>query len=178
MRSRPKTGQTGLTLLEICLCLLIIGVVFGAAIPLTTHVFKDHPLQEQVHTFQTAVGHALITSSESGTPRMFRFDKDGIFVFGDSAADLDSDSDSFSDSSSVSFADGAPTRLPLNENMRYQIQLWPSQDWLSPDGQSWAIPPAGLILPIALKWWQDDSWIAIAIDPLTGEIRDMTYELH
>ncbi|MEM1159163.1 MAG: hypothetical protein AAGH72_13020 [Verrucomicrobiota bacterium] len=159
MRRTLHSGLTGFTLLEICLCLLILGVIFGVAIPLSASLFKSHPLEEQARSFQSLVNAAALASSESGYPYSFRFERKQIIHF----AEDDTDNAS---------------NLVLAPNERYQIQLWPSERWQEPDGESWSIPPEGLILPLSIKWMEGDSWIALSISPLSGETLEMTYELH
>ncbi len=156
-----------MTLLEICLSLLILGIVFGVAIPFSQEIFRKHPLEAQLDSFEEMVRTAIAESQAENRTARVVFNKSSILLYGepDEAAE-------------ESEEDAHITKLLIPGGGKYQIQLWPDFEWIRPEETGWDIPASGLILPLNIKWTLEDSWLAASVDPMTGEIKDVTYELN
>jgi len=154
-----------MTLLEICFSLLIIAIIFGASIPFAQELFSKHPLEAQLDSFEEMVRTAIKESQSENRSAYISFDEFKIQLFGENTNEVD---------------EGTAEQLEeiiIPGGAKYQIQLWPDFEWVKPQETSWSIPATGLILPLNIRWSLDDSWIAASIDPMTGEIKDVTYEL-
>lgn len=146
--------------------MLMVGIVFAVAIPLSLDIFEPHPLETHLADFQDLVQTSLIDSSNSKTTTILRFEKDRITTTSSSEGEGD-----FPEEES----EGITLELP--QGARYEIRLWPSENWIRPEGVAWRVPAQGLLLPLSIKWTLGDSWLAASVDPLTGEISEVTYEL-
>ncbi|MEM6884632.1 MAG: type II secretion system protein [Verrucomicrobiota bacterium] len=158
-----------MTLLEICFSLLIIGIVFGVAIPFSQEMFKQHPLEDQAIAFEELVLTAMHESRRENYTARIVFEKNAIKLFGQAKRNNLEDIE-------------APTTV-LDEILipggsKYELQMWPNFEWSKPNDSGWNIPNNGLILPLNIKWTLDDSWLAASVDPMTGELKDITYELN
>jgi len=175
-----RSFQCGMTLLEIALSLLILGVVFGTAIPLSMELFNRHPLEDHVNEFSDFIQISMIESAERRQTRIFRFEEDRIiasqFYVEAKGPDLGFFNQTIDEETEESTKKDDNVLL-LPEETKYVIRLWPSDQWLKPEGQAWRIPPDGLILPLSIKWEAGESWMAASIDPLTGALSDVTFEL-
>ena len=159
--------HSGMTLLEICMSLMIIGIVFGLAIPFTQEIFRPHPLETQLESFDDLVRTAIAESHTENQTARIVFTKSAIRLAG--AVEEESD---------LSAAPDTDRTLLIPGGAKYQLQLWPDFEWVNPDDTGWDIPATGLILPLTIKWVLDDSWLAASVDPMTGAIKDVTYELN
>lgn len=157
-----------MTLLEICFSLLIIAVVFGVAIPFSQEIFRQHPLEAQLDAFDALVLQAIDESQSEQQTASIVFNQSSIRLVNNAEETDAAEADTAVKSTEILIPGGA----------KYQIQQWPEFEWVTPDEARWDIPATGLILPLNIKWTLDDSWLAASIDPMTGEIKDVTYELH
>jgi len=162
----PGRNQSGFTLLEISISMLMVGIVFAVAIPPSLDIFEPHPLEPHLSDFRDLVESSLIASSNSRSTTILRFEEDRITTISPQKRETD-----FAEEESEEIS------LKLPEGARYEIRLWPSEDWIRPEGLPWRVPAQGLLLPLSIKWTLGDSWLAASVDPLTGEIGEVTYEL-
>jgi type II secretory pathway pseudopilin PulG len=161
IRAAAKSGQPGrrtggYTLLEIALVVTIIVLLVGAVVPLSSGFVREQRLRESVRGLLVLAKTARTEAMTTGRAAEVVFGKGGFAL---QRAGEEEPSES----------------VGLPRGTRYQLLPFGADKPLRPNGQRWIFQPTGLCEPLTVRIMEDEAWIEVRFDPLTGGIEEEGY---
>ena len=177
-----RSAVRGFTLLEMCIVLLIIALLFGVTMPALHTAFTEQAVRHDSHQLALMVKTAMIQSAEQHRPY-------AIDITGSSAAlhplgaivkaadDAASDDSLFADSGSTT--DAGPTMADVTATDTFD----PQNKLLAPDAvkvdgwddmpdTTWVFQPGELCPATRVRLSRGDSWVEMSFNALTGNVEN------
>jgi prepilin-type N-terminal cleavage/methylation domain-containing protein len=181
-RLADRPAQAGFTLLEICMVLLIIAILFGVTMPAIQSAFVENAVRQDSHELALMVKTAMIQSSEQH--RSYVIDLTGttmaLHPAGATVPDTDTDAEAAVDKTDDATASA-------NDDVEEQRTLTPPTQLLTPDPQktnawvlmpptSWVFVPGELCPATHVRFVHNDAYLEMSFDALTGNMeKESTY---
>ena len=174
---KRATGP-GFTLLEMCIVLLIIAVLFGVTMPAMQSAFVEQGLRKDSHQLALMVKTAMIQSSEQHRPYVIDLGPTTIALHPMGEITKDADDVATDDISTASAASNATL-----DNVAVTDELDPPNKLLAPDPlkanawvdippTSWIFQPGQLCPATRIRMARGDSWIELSFAALTGNVEN------
>jgi type II secretory pathway pseudopilin PulG len=151
----------GFTILEVCVVLFIIAVMFSIGVPTASHLLDEEKLQGPIRELQTfartARRHALMEN------RAYE-----VLLLNDSyiLRPVDYNHD----------ADRKPITYGLPSGVTFVIERLGDHGFLKETDSAWYFSPNGLCEPMKFLFQREGDWVRFHVDPLTGTIeKDGSY---
>lgn len=155
--SRRHLPPAGFTLLEVCVVLFIVAVVFVVSAVPATHLFNEEKLLAPVRELQSCAKAARLRAMTSH--------QTCVILFGDTGYEL-----ALSDPVTAHPTVVRGYQLPPNVELRCQTPADP--EFHSVADLHWYFAPNGLCEPLRFLLQQGKSWVRFRIDPLTARVQD------
>ena len=152
-----RVQPAGFTLLEVCVVLFIVAVVFVVAAVPATHLFNEEKLLAPVRELQSAAKAARL--------RAMTGHQTCVILFGDNGYEL-ALSDPETARPTVVRAYQVPAQVTLLCRTPADKEYRPVADL------HWYFAPNGLCEPLQFLVRQGKSWVRFRIDPLTARVQD------
>jgi prepilin-type N-terminal cleavage/methylation domain-containing protein len=195
---RNRLFLRGFTLLEMCMVLLIIALLFGVSMPAIQAAFVEQAVRKDSHELALMVKTAMIQTAEQNRP--YVIDLSGttmaLHPLGSTAAtpsDGDDDSDAGGESDTGANALATPSvdqNWVLQKITPVDIELTTVLDppnqlqapdpqkvnaWMAmPDNTEWVFQPGELCPATQVRLARGDAWIQLNFNALTGNVEDET----
>jgi prepilin-type N-terminal cleavage/methylation domain-containing protein len=146
----------GFTILEVCVVLFIIAVMFSVGVPTASHLLDEEKLQGPIRELQTfartARRHALMEN------RAYE-----VLLLNDSylLRPVDNNNDS----------GRPPITYGLPAGVTFAIQRLGDHEFLKQTDSAWYFAPNGLCEPMRFLFQRQGDWARFHVDPLTGTIQ-------
>jgi prepilin-type N-terminal cleavage/methylation domain-containing protein len=177
---RPNgfVGRGGFTLLEMCMVLLIIAILFGVTMPALQSAFVEQNLRKDSHQFALMVKTAMIQSAEQHRPYVMEMSNTSVSLhpLGEVAKDADDDTattDTAAASDAPVMADVSITTALDADNKLLTADPNKTDSWIDmPDNTTWTFQPGELCPATRVRMTRGDSWIEMSFTALTGNVED------
>ena len=147
----------GFTILEVCVVLFIIAVMFSVAVPTASHLLDEEKLQRPIRELQTFARTARRDAMMENRPYVILLLNDSYLL---RPVDISKESG----------------RKPLTYNLpagvTFTIKRLGDHDFLKQTEASWFFSPNGLCEPMRFLFQRASDWVRFRVDPLTGTIQD------
>jgi prepilin-type N-terminal cleavage/methylation domain-containing protein len=152
---RPR--PTGFTLLEVCVVLFIVAVVFVVAAVPATHLFNEEKLLAPVRELQSFAKAARL--------RAMTGHQTCVILFGGNGYEL-----AVSDPATAH--DTVVRGYQLPPNVKLLCQAPADREYHPVADVHWYFAPNGLCEPLKFLLQQGKSWVRFRVDPLTARVQD------
>lgn len=186
--ARTTKVQSGFTLLEIVMVLVIAAMVAGGAITYMVVSSDEHALRNVSGDVEVMAKRARATSILQQTPYALEFRQGEVRLLPFAESGLDDmrmPSGNDIGGNRVETEGQATMRTPVRDqlalpgNMVVSVKRWNSQTWIPLEQntvQVWRFDPDGLCEPLAIHYALEKSWAEDAFHPLTASVRDSQME--
>jgi prepilin-type N-terminal cleavage/methylation domain-containing protein len=147
--------RSGFTLLEVCVALFIVAVIFVVSAVPATHLFKEEKLMSQMRHLQSTAKTARL--------RAMQEHETFLIAFGDKGYELRA-------AKSAAAGSAAFYRLPRSTELLVRTPA--DQKFRLASRLDWYFGPNGLCEPIAFLLQEGKSWVRFRVDPLTARVED------
>jgi prepilin-type N-terminal cleavage/methylation domain-containing protein len=155
-RRLASIRDQGFTILEVCVVLFIIAVMFSIGVPTASHLLDEEKLQGPIRELQTfartARRHALMEN------RAYE-----VLLLNDSylLRPVDNNNE----------ADRKPVTYGLPSGVTFAIERLGQHEFLKQTDAAWYFSPNGLCEPMKFLFQRQGDWVRFHVDPLTGTIQ-------
>jgi prepilin-type N-terminal cleavage/methylation domain-containing protein len=183
-----RRRRHGFTLLEMCVVLLIIALLFGLSAPSLQTAMTEQTVRHDAHQLALMVKTAMIQSTEQH--RAYAIDLTtksmALHPVGVAAADTDStgtddttDTDSDADASgNVTMPDVTITTDLDSSNKLLVPDPDKANAWMAiPDGTQWVFQPGELCPATLVRFGHGEAWLQMTFDALTGNVDQETFSI-
>jgi prepilin-type N-terminal cleavage/methylation domain-containing protein len=186
--SRPF--RRGFTLLEICVVLFIIAMLFALAMPAMQSAFTEQGVRNDAHQLALMVKTAMIQSAEQHrayvidlSPTAMALHPAGQAAANPDAPSIDANASTDDDDSDNSSNNSKPVDVditnqldPLNKLLTPDPRK--TNGWMAmPDGTQWVFEPGELCPATRVRLSRGDAWLEMSFGALTGNVENETYYL-
>jgi type II secretory pathway pseudopilin PulG len=140
-------------MLEMCVVLFIIAVMFSVAVPTASHLLAEEKLQRPIRELQTF----------ARTARRAAMMEDRSYV-----VLLLSDSYLLRPVDDSKEHDRKPITYDLPDGVTFAIKRLGDKEFLEKTEASWIFSPNGLCEPMKFLFQRKGDWVRFRVDPLTG----------
>ena len=176
--------RRGFTLMEMCIVLFIIALLFGLAAPAMQSAFTEQAVRKDSHQLALMVKTAMIQSAEQHRAYVIELSSTemALHPVGETAANpeaassTDDDNDATSNNSAPVDVDVTSELDPLNKLLTPDLRK--ADAWMAmPDGTQWVFEPGELCPATQVRIQRGKSWVALNFGALTGNVENETFEL-
>jgi prepilin-type N-terminal cleavage/methylation domain-containing protein len=146
--------RTGFTMLEVCVVLFIIAVLFVVTVPLASHLLDEEKLQGPIRTLQTFARTARRDA-------MMEDHSYEVLLLNDSYV-----------LRPVKDTDKKPLTYGLPSDVTFAIKRMGDRDFNKEAEARWVFSPNGLCEPIVFLFQHGSDWVRCRADPLTATIEN------
>jgi len=151
-RQRRYAGQSGFTLLEVILSLLIIGLLAGAALVDFGEFHRHQQLKEASGAMQKLARSASRSAAAWNADYWIRLEPRRFFRW-DAEADRPLD------------------LTVLSDKVDFRIRRRFQREWKVPEEFDWYFPATGVCEPLEIRFSTDDgAYVELMFNPLTGSV--------
>jgi type II secretory pathway pseudopilin PulG len=147
----------GFTILEVCVVLFIIAVMFAVAVPTASHLLDEEKLQRPIRELQTFARTARRDAMMENRPYVVLLLNDSYLL---RPADVSA----------------TPNRKPLTYGLpvgvTFAIKRVGDREFAKQTDASWFFSPNGLCEPIRFLFQRNGDWVRFRVDPLTGTMQN------
>jgi prepilin-type N-terminal cleavage/methylation domain-containing protein len=143
----------GFTILEVCVVLFIIAVIFVVAVPPATHLLDEEKLQRPIRELQTFARTARRDA-------MLEDRAYEVLLLNDSYILRPVQKDTGGTDSSM--------RYELPADITFAIKRLSDHDFAKQSDARWVFSPNGLCEPLTFLFQRGSDWIRFSVDPLTA----------
>jgi type II secretory pathway pseudopilin PulG len=145
----------GFTILEVCVVLFIIAVMFAVAVPTASHLLEEEKLQGPIRELQTFARTARRDAMMENRPYV-------VLLLNDSYSlhPLEETKDSAT----------KPMSYVLPPGVKFAIKHLGDRDFLKKTDASWIFSQNGLCEPMKFLFQRKSNWVRLGVDPLTATI--------
>lgn len=147
----------GFTILEVCVVLFIVAVIFVVAVPPAAHLMDEEKLQGPIRELQTFARTARRNAIMEHRPYEVLLLNDSYLLRPVNGTD---------DKAKPPLAYGLPT------DVTFAIKRLADREFLKQTDASWVFSPSGLCEPMTFLFQRKDDWVRCRVDPLTGTIQN------
>lgn len=155
--------NAGFTLLELVIVLFIMALLVGLAVMRFDSVTAEQEMRRPVSELQRMTMEAVRRAGLYEKPQVIAFDAKGFAM----RYKTDSDGRATKDDTAV-----WQRRVDMPPGMKLTLRRFGAQKFSPASGQRLVVSPGGLCEPLSARFELGRSWIEIALDPLSGGIRD------
>jgi type II secretory pathway pseudopilin PulG len=160
-RRRPLTCSRrqvpGFTILEVCVVLFIIAVMFAVAVPTASHLLDEEKLEGPIRELQTFARTARRDAMMENRPYVVLL-LNASYVL--QPVDVSKDSGR------------KPLTYALPADVTFAIKRLGDRDYAKQTDASWFFSPNGLCEPMRFLFQRKSDWVRFRVDPLTGTLQD------
>jgi len=149
--------SSGFTILEVCVVLFIVAVIFVVAVPPAAHLLDEEKLQQPIRELQTFARTAR---------------RDAMLQ--DRAYEVLLLNDSYllrPVSEAAGATDGHTQSYELPPDVRFSIKRLSDRDFARHADARWIFSPNGLCEPLTFRFERGSDWIRFRVDPLTATVQ-------
>jgi type II secretory pathway pseudopilin PulG len=143
------------TILEVCVVLFIIAVMFSVAVPTASHLLEEEKLQAPIRELQTFARMARRNAMMENRPYEVLLLNDSYVL-----RPVDSSKDSGL----------KPVTYQLPAGVTFEIQRPADREFLKQAEANWFFSSNGLCEPMKFLFQRKRDWVRFRVDPLTGTI--------
>jgi prepilin-type N-terminal cleavage/methylation domain-containing protein len=147
----------GFTLLEVCVVLFIIAVIFVVAVPPAAHLADEEKLQGPIRELQTFARTARRNAMMENRPYEVLLLNNAYLLR------------AVNDSKNL---DRRPITYGLPTDVTFEIKRLGDREFLKKTDASWYFSPNGLCEPMTFLFQRKDDWVRCRVDPLTATIQN------
>ena len=155
--SFPASAQHGFTLLEVCVVLFILAVLFVVAVPPAAHLMDEEKLQGPIRELQdfarTARRNAMM---ENRTYEVLLLN--GSYVL----RPVDKKKD----------AKDTEQTYDLPDDVTFEIKRLGDREFLKQADATWLFAPNGICEPMNFVFQRKGDWVRFQVDPLTATFQN------
>jgi prepilin-type N-terminal cleavage/methylation domain-containing protein len=148
---------SGFTILEVCVVLFIIAVMFAVAVPTASHLLDEEKLSRPIRELQTFARTARRNAMMENRSYV-------VLLLNDSY--LLRPSDDSKDSGRK------PDTYELPAGVTFAIERLGDKDFLKQTDAKWLFSPNGLCEPMKFIFHRKGDWVRFHVDPLTATIEN------
>jgi prepilin-type N-terminal cleavage/methylation domain-containing protein len=175
--------RRGFTLLEMCMVLFIIALLFGMAMPAIQSAFVEQAVRSDAHQLALMVKTAMIQSAEQHRAYVVELTATtmALHPMGETSADPDAppstDDDAATAAKNSAMASVDVTSKFNPPNQLLVPDLHKVNAWIAMPPTSWVFQPGELCPATHVRLARGDAWLEMSFDALTGNVTDETYSL-
>ena len=154
---RARSRWPGFTILEVCVVLFIIAVMFSVAVPTASHLLDEEKLQGPIRELQTFARTARRNAMMEDRPYVVLLLNDSYLL-----RPVDTSKDS----------GRKPITYALPPGVTFAIKRVGDKSFAKQTDANWYFSPNGLCEPIRFLFQRNGDWVRFRVDPLTGTIQD------
>lgn len=143
-------------MLEVCVVLFIIAVMFTVAVPTASHLMDEEKLQGPIRELETFARTARRDAMLQDRPYVVLLLNDSYLL-----RPLDDSKE----------AGRKPITYDLPEGVTFAIKRLGDKEFLKKADASWVFSPNGLCEPIKFLFQRKGDWVRFRVDPLTGTMQ-------
>jgi prepilin-type N-terminal cleavage/methylation domain len=151
-KARPRSR--GFTLLEIMLVVALIAIVFVGVVPVVSASMSERRLREAAEEIADVVREQRMGAQETGVRRELGIRKEGLVI--------------------PDGEGGEQAIFTTPDGVDFLVR-YPGGKWAEADGQWWEISPTGMVTPLSVRFEENDNWIELDFDVLTGRVAEERY---
>jgi len=145
------------TILEVCVVLFIIAVMFAVAVPTASHLLDEEKLQGPIRELQAFARTARRDAMMEDRPYVVLLLNDSYVL---RPVDVSKD------------PEHKPLTYGLPAGVTFVIKRFGDRDFAKQTDASWVFSPNGLCEPIRFLFQRNGDWVRFRVDPLTGTMQD------
>jgi prepilin-type N-terminal cleavage/methylation domain-containing protein len=153
----PACARDGFTLLEVCVVLFILAVLFVVAVPPAAHLMDEEKLQGPIRELQnfarTARRNAMM---ENRTYEVLLLN--GSYVL----RPVDKKKD----------ANDTEQKYDLPDDVTFAIKRLGDREFLKQTDATWLFAPNGICEPMNFVFQRKGDWVRFQVDPLTATFQN------
>lgn len=157
MKWRRCAWDPAFTILEVCVVLFIIAVMFTVAVPTASHLLDEEKLRGPIRELQTFARTARRDAMMENRPYVVLLLNDSYLL---RPLDLKKDSGP------------KPLTYSLPAGVTFAIKRLGDREFLKETDENWVFSPNGLCEPIRFIFQRNDDWVRFRVDPLTATIQN------
>jgi prepilin-type N-terminal cleavage/methylation domain-containing protein len=154
--SSDRNRHRGFTILEVCVVLFIVAVMFAVAVPTASHLLDEEKLQGPIRELQTFARTARRNAMMENRPYVVLLLNNSYLL-----QPLDNGKD----------RNRKPITYGLPSDVTFAIKRLGDKDFLKQSDASWFFAPNGLCEPMKFLFQRKGDWVRFRVDPLTGTIQ-------
>jgi prepilin-type N-terminal cleavage/methylation domain-containing protein len=155
--SSNRQYQTrGFTILEVCVVLFIVAVMFTVAVPTASHLMDEEKLEGPIRELQTFARTARRKALMENRPYVVLLLNDSYLL-----RPVDDSKE----------GDRKPITYDLPSDVTFAIKRLGDREFLKQNDASWLFAPNGLCEPIKFLFQRKGDWVRFRVDPLTGTMQ-------
>jgi len=170
-RTHQVSARRGFTLLEMCVVLLIIGLLLGMTMPAMHGAFVEQALRNDSRQFALMVRTAMLQSDEQRRPYVIDFTPKTVALHPQEPTVHDDDS------TTAKADETGPTAIEADFDLDSSTKLLvPNPDkageWLPLKPTTWLFQPGDLCQVPRIRLLRGDAWLEMSFNALTGHVED------
>jgi type II secretion system protein H len=159
--SFPAYAQHGFTLLEVCVVLFIVAVLFVVAVPPAAHLMDEEKLQGPIRELQkfarTARRNAMMENRAYEVLLL-----NGSYVL--RAVDKKKDTNKDTNNTEQTY--------DLPDDVTFAIKRLGDREFLKQTDATWLFAPNGICEPMNFVFQRKGDWVRFQVDPLTATFQN------
>jgi type II secretory pathway pseudopilin PulG len=156
MSTRRFQRSHGFTVLEVCVVLFIVAVIFVVSVPPATHLMAEESLQRPIRELQ----------SFAKTARRKAMMEDRAY-----AVLLLDDGYVLQPVTPEKRGEPEPVKYRLPSDISFEIKRAGEREFKKNTDARWIFSPNGLCEPLTFLFQQHGNWVRFGVDPLTASIQ-------
>jgi len=149
--------SSGFTILEVCVVLFILAVIFVVAVPPTAHLLDEEKLQRPIRELQSFARTARRDAMLEGRPYEVLLLNDSYLLR------------PVSENTGETEARILSYELPVD--VTFAIKRLSDRDFARHADARWIFSPNGLCEPLTFRFERGSDWIRFRVDPLTATVQ-------
>jgi prepilin-type N-terminal cleavage/methylation domain-containing protein len=177
-------SRRGFTLLEMCIVLFIIALLFAVSMPALQSAFTEQKIRSDAHELALMVKTAMIRSEEQHRAYVIDVTSTSMSLHPGNTGSKDADDDTSTAATSTSDDDDTAA-TPVMEDVSVANKFDPPNKLLTPDTRkpntwvampptTWVFQPGELCPTPRVRLERGDSWVEMSFNALTGNVEDET----
>ncbi len=169
-------GCSGFTLLEMCIVLFIIALLFGVTMPAMQSAFTEQHVRHDSHQLALMVKTAMIQSAEQHRAYVIDLTPTAMALHPQGQAARDADASSADDATAdpapsamedvdVTSTFDAPNKLLVPDPVK-------ANAWVDMPPTSWIFQPGALCPATHVRLARGDAWVEMNFNALTGNVQN------
>jgi prepilin-type N-terminal cleavage/methylation domain-containing protein len=182
--SASSDVRGGFTLLEMCMVLFIIAILFGVTMPAIQSAFTEQAVRKDSHQLALMVKTAMIQSAEQHRNYVIDLTNNTMALHpadpatsqADTSADTSSgnDTDTTAAAGSIQMEDVVVTdQLDAPNKLLAPDPIKPNA-WVDMPDTSWVFQPGELCPATRIRLSRGDAWLEMSFNALTGNVENET----
>ena len=183
LRSASSGVRSGFTLLEMCMVLFIIALLFGVTVPAMQSAFTEQAVRKDSHQLALMIKTAMIQSAEQHRNYVIDLTNKTMALHPADPASTQADnaSDTDTDASTAAAAAGSPPMEDVvvtdqldDPNKLLAPDPVKADSWVDMPDTSWVFQPGELCPATRVRLSRGDAWIEMTFNALTGNVENET----